>query len=546
MSRTVTIDLDVNDAQAVRAWQRGKQAIAEFDKTGAKAGKTFGGMFASTTKAIAGAAAGFAGVGSVLGGILLAANQLRAEWANITQQQAAAAQSNLTFEQSLAQAVRNASGIFEAADVRQRSLALAAGANISPAKAAGIIGSAVTSTGVTNAAEADVAISSARAAAIYAPDLDATGTEALAGVAASGAKRFGVSPEAYIGYLQQVAGQANVRELTPLIENVAPVLSNLSEFGFSPAGAGSLVSTLTQGLGDTTGETSGTAAINFAKALRDRFGKDKRFQRDDGSFNPLGAMAVLQNDPELRAAFLDGGEILGEKYGKAALGKGKAIPTLEALITSPDTFQSKQMSGSFRAIGGFDRGEATYDALVDSVRSVTPTEQIKRLLESGTAGVQANDVTGISSIIREDGKKFQQSLGDSALGQRFSGFQREFDSGLGSDPVASINSYQRQLTRAEGELRRGKVTQSAIRGRSEQIIVQEQRAAPTTREIELADRLASQNEKLESIEQIVRVQVTVNNRPAAASIKMPPGARKSSRLNSNTNVQPGPARGGLR
>jgi hypothetical protein len=141
MSRTVTIDLNVDDAQAVRAWQRGKQAIAEFDKQGGKAKQTFGGMFAATTRSIAGAAAGFAGVGSVLGGILLAANQLRAEWQNITQQQAAAAASNLTFEQSLAQAVRNSAGIFEAADVRQRSLNLANDANISPATAAGIISS---------------------------------------------------------------------------------------------------------------------------------------------------------------------------------------------------------------------------------------------------------------------------------------------------------------------------------------------------------------------------------------------------------------------
>jgi hypothetical protein len=91
MSRTVTIDLDVNDAQAVRAWQRGKQAIAEFDKTGAKAGKTFGGMFAASTKSVLASAAGFAGVGSVIGGIVTAAALLRQEYDNILQRQQKAA-----------------------------------------------------------------------------------------------------------------------------------------------------------------------------------------------------------------------------------------------------------------------------------------------------------------------------------------------------------------------------------------------------------------------------------------------------------------------
>tara|TARA_R110000824_G_scaffold15044_6_gene63617 strand:+ start:279 stop:1934 length:1656 start_codon:yes stop_codon:yes gene_type:complete len=551
MSRTVTIDLDVNDAQAVRAWQRGKQAIAEFDKTGAKAGKTFGGMFASTTKAIAGAAAGFAGVGSVLGGILLAANQLRAEWANITQQQAAAAQSNLTFEQSLAKAIRNASGIFEAADVRKRSLALAAEANISPAKAAGIIGAAVTSRGVQNAADAEGAIDSASAAAVFAPDLDATGSEGLAGVAASGSKRFGVTPEQFIGNVQRIGIQSNVRELPALIQNVAPAVSNLDDLGFSGkrSAAGGLVATMTQGIEDDTGEVSATAAINLAKALRDRFGKQKQFQNADGSFDALAAITEIQGDIGLRDKFIEGGKFNGKKFGKAALGKGKAFSTIEQLLTG-GSFRAQQFAGASREIGGFEAGGETFRDLVTAIETQTPTEQLKRLLESGTAGVQANDVTGISSIIREDGKKFQQSLGDSAIGQRFSGFQREFDSDLGYDPVAAINSYQRQLTRAEGELRRGKIKSKASPivgpygaeiGRTEEI-----RRPATTREIELADRLGAQVEKLEKIEQIVKVQVNINQRPANASIKAVHDDRKHARLNSNTNVQPGPARGGRR
>jgi hypothetical protein len=546
MSRTVTIDLNVDDAQAVRAWQRGKQAIAEFDKQGGKAKQTFGGMFAATTRSIAGAAAGFAGVGSVLGGILLAANQLRAEWQNITQQQAAAAASNLTFEQSLAQAVRNSAGIFEAADVRQRSLNLANDANISPAKAAGIIGAAVTSTGVTNAAEAEGAINAARAAAIYAPDLDAAGTQALAGVAASGSKRFGTTPEQFIGNVQRIGIQSNVRDLTPLIENVAPAVSNLSDLGFSGkrAAAGGLVASLTQGTEDTTGEVSATAAVNLAKALRDRFGKQKQFQNADGSFDALAAITEIQGDPALRDKFLEGGDFYGKKFGKAALGKGKAFSTIEQILTG-GSFRANQFAGATAAIGGFEPGGETYTGLVNAISSVTPTEQIKRLLESGTAGVQANDVTGISSVLREEGQKFQQSIGDSNLSQKVDSFTREFSSGLGSNPLAAIDRFQEQLGGSADELRRGKVTRAASRGsiRGERFIVPDQRAAPTTREIELADRIDAMIEKLEQAERIVEVQVQVNNRPAAATVKTPPGPRKSSRLNSHSTAPAAPTGG---
>jgi len=538
MSRVVSIDLDVNDAKAVRAWQRARDSIAEFDKQGQKTGKTFGSMLTDQVKGVTAMAAGFAGVGSVIGGIVTAAQMLRAEYDNIIQQQSAAAQANLTFEQSLAQAVRNASGIFEAADVRDRSLALASEANITPAKAAGIIGSALTSTGVTNQAEANLAIDSARAAAIYAPELDIMGTESLAGVAASGAKRFGVSPEAYIGFLQQVAGQSNIRELTPLIENVAPVLSNLTEFGFKPAEAGALLSTLTQGLGDTTGEMSGTAAVNLAKELRDRFGNVQGFSRDDGSFNPIAAMAVLQQDAELRKKFFDGGDFFGEKFGTAALGKGKAIPTIEGILSGADTFQARQMTGSYFAIGDFQQGENTFRKLVSDIGSVTPTEQARRILQSGTAGVQANDVTGISSVIREEGQKFQQAIGDTAIGQRFGGYLREFESSFGTNPVAAIDEFQTQLSDSAESLRRGTPSRTQASGGMFGGFITIPGRPATTRDIEVADRIDALISKLEQVESVVQVQVNVNNRPANADVrKIPAGGRHA-----DLSAPPSPSR----
>ena len=87
MSRKVEIEMTVEDAKAVRAWQRAKDNIAEFDKQGQKTSKTFGQMVGDQVKGIASVAAGFAGVGTFIGGIVTAAGLLRAEYDNLLARQ---------------------------------------------------------------------------------------------------------------------------------------------------------------------------------------------------------------------------------------------------------------------------------------------------------------------------------------------------------------------------------------------------------------------------------------------------------------------------
>jgi hypothetical protein len=518
MSRVVSIDLDVHDAKAVRAWQRSRDSIAEFDTQGQKTSKTFGNMMTDQVKGVAAMAAGFAGVGSIIGGIVTAAQMLRAEYDNIIQKQSAAAESNLTFEQALAKAIDNSTGIFSAAEVRSESLKLAAESGIKPEKAANIIGSAVTSTGVTNEEEARLSLTAAKAAAIYAPYLDDTALEEVAGVTASTAKRFGVSPEAALGFSERGRAQSNVRELAAYSGNVSPVINNLTEFGATPQEASALMAMMTQQLGDTTGEMSGTAAINLMKELRDRFGSQKRFQRDDGSFDPIKTIAAIQQSEEVQRRFFDGGDFFGRKFGKAALGKGKADPTIRGLLRSKDSIQSEQMSGSYFAIGGFAEGEQAYAESVLSKRAATPTEQARRIIQAETAITQANDPSGLSAVLREELPKYEQAMGDSAIGQRFKAITRELTSGVGTDPIAAINTAQQQLSLDAAELRRGKLRSETFYDPISATMIDEIRSPVTARDIEQAKSMDRLNAVLEKIENVIAAQVNLNSSPAVPQV----------------------------
>lgn len=395
-------------------------------KAGRKGAKGLRGDFNAAAKAAGRIALGVVGIGSGLALAAKGVSLLRREFDDLLRRQRQALQTQLTFEQSLAQAVRNSIGIFSATEVRVRSLKLAGETGVTPTKAAGVIGSAVTSTGVTNKKQAELAIRAAKAALRFAPDLDQQGIEALAGVSASIAKRFNIAPSAAIGFIQRVGGQANVRALEPLISNVAPVVSNLTQFGFKPREAGALVSTLTQGTGDVTGELSGTAALQLAdsltklvRALPKRFGGLNVNQAgaivDEAGERAAGrALEILKNSPELKNVFFLGGRLDNVSITKAVLGKGKAKPTIRGILT-PGTVAERQFEGSKKVIGGFEEGQKTFDDFIADVKKVTAVSRTSRKLKSISAGLKVADTAGGRAAAVREG--LEDILSSSGLGK---------------------------------------------------------------------------------------------------------------------------------
>lgn len=385
------------------------------------------------------------GVGSAMSGIMAVANQIKREYENLKSRQQGAANEQIGFEGALSQAVRNATGIFSAEQVRNLSLQMAQNTGVTPARAASTIGSALTSTGVTNKAEAELAIQAATAGLQFAPELESSGVEAISGVSASLAKRFGVRPSAAIGFIQRVGGQANIRDLEPLINNLAPVVANLTQFGFSPQEAGALAATITQGTGDVTGELSGTAAVNLADSLSKAF----------PGVAPGEAIRRLQGDEAARTAFLEGGRIDGRKVGPAVLGKGKAKPTIRGILTA-DTVESRQFAGSQEAIGGFAQGQETFDTLIGEIASVTPVSRLQRTFSSAVSRTQVLDKSGGTTAVSRQGlQDLLKAAGASDAAQRVAALAFETESGITEQqPIETV--VEALQSRAAG-LRRGRI-----------------------------------------------------------------------------------------
>lgn len=429
-SNTAKIEMTADSESVIRALQKVERGfdritarLEQNERETRKFTSSNDKRFSKMVEGAKAAALSIAGITSATGLASAGIARVAKEMENLRSRQQGAANEGIGFEESLSQAVRNASGIFSAEQVRNMSMRMARETGVNPARAASTIGSAITSTGVTNQAEARLAVQAAQDALKFAPDLDASGVEAISGISASLAKRFGVRPSAAIGFVQRVGGQANIRETAPLIENLAPVIANLTEFGFSPTEAGALASTITQGTGDVTGELSGTAAVNLADSLNKAF----------PGVAPGEAIKRLQGDPAAREAFLDGGKIDGRKVSQANLGKGKAKPTIRGLLTA-GSVQAEQFAGSQTAIGGFAEGQETFDSLIDDIRSVTPLSQLKRAIGSGVSQMKILDTSGgKTSIVREGLQEALKAAGASDLEQSLNSIIFEGASGINQD-----------------------------------------------------------------------------------------------------------------
>lgn len=447
MARTVQIELDVQDAKAVAAWQRSRDSIAQFHKqldgvenSNKKNQSSAAGFFGEVRRGIGATATAITGITGVVGGMLAVVQQLRAEYDNIVQRQRTAADATKSFEQNLAQAVRNATGIFSAQETKALSLDLATTAGIDPARAASLVGSALTSTGVQNEADARLAIAAAGAAARFAPDLDQMGIEATAGVAASLAKKNKVSPQAAIGFIQRVGTQANVRELDPLVQNVAPGISGLQMLGMNEGQAGSLIATITQMTDDISGKKSTTGAVNFVDSLRERF-RDMPEYQTGGQFDPMKAITALQADADLRRRFFDGGKFGGKSFGKPSVGEGTVPTAIESILTpGSKAGGAEQFLGGIGSIGTFAEGQQTYDSLVSDIRSVTPVSRAARSIEAGTARIAATSPEALSGVLRDNLEALQRQAGTSSMAQRLSKLMFEVNSDFGTSPEGALNT----------------------------------------------------------------------------------------------------------
>lgn len=350
------------------------------------------------------------GISSAIGGIMVIANQLRREYDNLVSRQKGAADTQVGFEQALAQTVRNAGGVLNGQQVKDMAIALAQGASVDPAKAAQVLGSAFSARGISNKQQAEEVKSAAEMAMKFAPELSAQDTATLAGTAIDIQKRTGMTTRQAIGLIQLTGGVARTTELKGLAENVMPGAMSMEQIGgMSMEKNAALMAALTQGIVDPEGAVSRTAGITFVRELRERLPKLKDTEE---------RLRAIQADPKLQKAFLEGGRFGGKEFAAAEIGRGQAQASVEQLIrgegTAAQSFREFQTVISDRAAAG-----QKFDEMTREVQSVTFASRLKRQFETAVQQQQILDtVGGQTSITREGLSEFLKSVGQSDLSQR--------------------------------------------------------------------------------------------------------------------------------
>lgn len=394
---SVEIKITGDDKDVLSMWQRQlaevskqQQKLAGLGAAGKRSARQVKTGFDSAFGTLAKFTTAITGIGGVVGGISLAARQLFVEFQRIKELQQTDADKQVEFEQSLVQAVRNAGGLFQGQEVKQIALDLEKETGVAPAKIADAISSALSARGPTNREEAQQAIDATSAALRYAPELSAEDSAFLAGAGIDVSKRYGFNPEQSLGFLQNVGSLARITNLSDLAQNVAPAVNNLSQFGNNPQEAGSLVSAVTQGVGDFSGRMSGTAVIQLAKQLRDR---------GIGNSTAEG-IQILQDDPKLRQKFFEGGTFNGENFPKASF-EAKADPTIRDLLDK-NSFIAKSYQEGIDKIGGAAEAQATYNNLIAENEKITRTSRLRRQVQaaSDTANIQ-DEIGGLAASTRE-------------------------------------------------------------------------------------------------------------------------------------------------
>ena len=322
------------------------------------------------------------GVGSVVGGISVAARQLLVEFNRIKELQQSDADKQVTFENSLVKAIRNAGGFYSGQEVKDIALDLAGETGTSPTKIAESLSSAFSARGATNKEQAEEAVRSTAAALRYAPDLSHEDTADLAGAGIDLSKRFGFTPEESLGFLKNVGSLARVVDPKVLSDQVAPAINNLADFGNTGQEAGSLVAALTQGSTDKNAARSATAAIQLAAQLRERGIGDSTTEGID----------ILANDPKLRKKFLEGGSFNGKTFPGASFEK-KQLIAIEQLL-QPGSVTRTAFKEGIGQIGGKKEAREAYDTSIAENASVTRTSRFRRQSEAAAEASGIKDEVG--------------------------------------------------------------------------------------------------------------------------------------------------------
>jgi hypothetical protein len=189
------------------------------------------------------------------------------------------------------------------------------------------------------------------------------------------------------GYLAALARQVRIKDMAKIGGGVAPVLMSLLGQGDTPAQAGALFSTLTQGSGDETGERSRTAAITLAKQLGEMLPEKTRYKYE------VDDVAKAKLDRERRQA--------GEQANMAALSdpeyvaKATEIERQKRRLGKTDVLGRQRLQAQETAAleAAQDRAKTTpeYVALIGDLQNREKTLEKREVIDVAGTGLKSTD-----------------------------------------------------------------------------------------------------------------------------------------------------------
>jgi len=300
-----------NIAQITDLHKKGRLSLEQYntavaaEKTSldksSESGDKFGGVLGGLGAKVAGAAAGFASMGTVI-------SFIKAEYDALLERQGKSADANISLAAEQEALLMNLGGA-DAKQVTDNIRNLSKQSSVKEENVTRAVNEAMAARGDLGVDAVVKAVGSVSKIRKFAPS-------EMAGLAAATIdtqKQTGLGTDESLGFLLQMQGQARTKDLKGLAENFTPAVGGVMNFGADRQTAGAMLAALSHGMGDTTGAMTATSAIQLSKQLRE--------------YGSSGSPDLQKQMAEIDKKYQGQKESLSEKYDRMRAGlSSKKMP----------------------------------------------------------------------------------------------------------------------------------------------------------------------------------------------------------------------------
>jgi len=521
--RDVTVDLNLNDQQAVTAWQRNARLVDDYTARTEKIGKVnrknsaqSNKFFASHAKQIATMAVGFIGVGAAIRGIVDVAGLVRAEFDNMVSRQTKAGAFQLSLADAERQLLMNIGKAPELADNKKEKGRLAsqmAGAIAFDTQTPRLditnaMASAFSARGDATVFQAADAVDAAARVTPSAADLPFLASGAL------DLGKAGANPKQALGFMAEAGSVMRLEQTAAVAKNLSRVVGVLAGEGEGERESAALFGYLTQAGVDAKGEPAVTGTLGLSAQLREHVpeGADS-FER----------LSTIAGDETLRKSFVDG--LRGEEIFK---------PIFKKLVTDPEALKS--LIEIRDRLPTFEQSGRVFVELEDAMNALPSAEirQVTRIGASTAEALQGDDPQGRMAAVRGVVDSVMNAAGVGSIEQR--SYRNALELGSEGGTTGGLGTAALNLVGAVGgeridSVERGAgVLRFAAKNRERHLSADGEFTDAERSVVELLRNAADKLQAVADANQELKVEVKINNRKADADVRVGPKPRPATAL----------------